>query len=291
LVTGEQLEIPLDVVGPMSEFILSLDLRRNEVEIRGRAKNRFLLAVIKRQGADLVLFFPKEKKTEYIVRGEEPVPMTEEILSLGMNKQLDWELVRRRADAREIFPVWFSLGQKMPRTPPVWGGTATLLRDRPEKTVLERLTLLFRVGFEGLMTPRLIDDDLQGIVPHSGTPPDGSPLFLLTEGVRQIRVLFFREEKMTFHLLPELPPEFHSGRLYGLMTEAGDRLDIEWSKKLLRRVTIRLAKTRSLSLVLQRELKSFRLRTSYKARGARHDASMPLVLEEGHLLYLDRFQK
>jgi hypothetical protein len=133
------------------------------------------------------------------------------------------------------------------------------------------------------MVPRLSDGDHQGII--EGGDFKGSPLVLLTEGYSLIRSLFFEERAESLAFLPELPPQFHAGRLLNLQTSKGDRIDFEWSKKVLRRVVIRPGSSRELFLDLQKPLKSLRCNQARQA----HDA--PLRLEVGKTVSLDRFEK
>ncbi len=51
----------------------------------------------------------------------------------------------------------------------------------------------FLAGFEGVMCPRLIDKDFQGLALPDAVDKDQSPLPILTGGWRLIRQLFFTE--------------------------------------------------------------------------------------------------
>ncbi len=208
-------------------------------------------------------------KGRYEITGEGRPPL--ERLSLGSHKKQDWDLVTRRLDLAEILPVWFSLGQWTPPVP-----------YTPAPSLLEEGDFLaaFRAGFSDLFVPR--NTDLQ----HHGfdlPPIVGDPLALLTEGAKKIRALFI-EEGERLSLLPHLPLKFHAGRMTGLQTKWGE-LSIEWSKKRLRRALLIPSCSGPLHLTLQRDLKSWR------CQGKRMDREVPLVLEEGVPLHLDRFEK
>ncbi|HNA62123.1 MAG TPA: hypothetical protein PKW79_03505, partial [Rhabdochlamydiaceae bacterium] len=202
-------------------------------------------------------------------------------LSLGMHKALDWELVCRRRDLREIFPLWVRLGQMVPAAE----GSFQLFRSFDKLEVVKAYTKFFMTRFEGLLMPRLEDRDHQGITAEGKVT--GSPLALLIDGARHIRSLFFDD----WSFLPCLPPEFHAGRFVHFRTREGDTIDFEWSKKLLRRVVIHSGISRKISPSFQKSLHSYRLRSSLKEKGIRKKVEEPLDLQTGQTLYLDRFEK
>lgn len=122
-------------------------------------------------------------------------------------------------------------------------------------------------------------------------PKNLSPIGLLHEGAKQIRSLFFREEENTLHLLGSLSKEFHAGCFVGLKTLYGDIVDLQWSKKQLKKVIIHPGKTRSIRLHLQKAIRSFRLRKHVRQKGERCTREQTLELTSGQKIYLDRFQR
>jgi hypothetical protein len=273
LVTFKTFEEKLKVKGPILDFTVELDLEKCIVRIFGHVEKKYHQLVISEKNIfDLFPGVPLPDETK------------KERLDLGVHTKLDWELVARRRDMLEIFPIWFRLGQLVPlvETPKV--GAATLLHSCDKMEVFDHFRKLFMAGFHGIMAPRLSDNDHQGIIPEGNFT--FSPLGLLSEGARLIRQLFFHESKNTFSFLPHLPPECHAGRLLHLRSSFGDEIDIEWSKKLLRRVVIRPGASREIQLDLQKALKSYRIN-----RKTRKAADNPLALEAGKILYLDNFQK
>lgn len=265
LVTFQTFEQRLDLQGPVLDFGVELDLEKCLVRLYGNRKK------IEISAKDL----PIEPK---------PFEVGKERLSLGLHKKLDWDLVKRRLDFCEIFPIWFRLGQLVPyvETPKV--GTAALLRPCDKMEVITHYRKLFLAGFHGIMAPRLSDDDHQGIIPEGNF--SFSPLGLLYEGSKLIRSLFFSESGNIFSFLPQLPPEFHAGRMIFLQTFFGDEIDLEWSKKLLKRAVIRPKVSREVYLDLQKSIRSFRI-----GKKKWISADKPLALEAGKILYLDRFEK
>ncbi len=243
LLTHETREQKLDWKGPVSNFTVELDLEKGVVWIYGHTAEGY---------------------RKHKIDQEADFSTSLERLSLGMSKKLDWELVRRRGDLREILPVWFRLGQMVPET--------------TTEGEIRCFHQLFLTGFEGILSPRLEDKDHLGFSPILFT----SPLALLREGSRKIRSLFFQQEGSKWSFLPE--STFHAGRFIHLQTEEGDTLDFEWSKHLLRRVIIHAAQTREIVLELKKPLKTFRLNKKLRRVGS-------LLLEQGKTYFLDRFEK
>ncbi len=289
LVSQEEKELSLNIQGPILDFTVQLNLEKLRVEVFGHAAGGYIRYFISMVESGISIFFEKEKREEILPVSWKQGSPSQERLSLGMHKKLDWELVHRRRDLKEIFPIWLKLGQITPSTPETKEGAASLLAECPKLEVVSHFTKLFLAGFKSLLVPRLVDDDHQGIIP-SCEATQGSPLILLTEGALLIRALFFKEEKDLFYFLPCLPPEFHEGRMVHVTTLKGDIISLEWSKKLLAKVMIHPKETREISFHLQHVLKSFRVKYSLREKGKRHLAKDPLFVEAGKVLYLDRFE-
>jgi hypothetical protein len=275
--TFEKHEYKLDWKGPVKEFTLELDLEKGVVWVYGKTLEGHRRIRIEMQEAGIFI-----DKT-LVVSGTRLMPHSVERLSLGMSKKLDWELVCRRQELAEILPIWFRLGQMVPKS-----AAASLFHECEKLDVTSLYLKLFLVGFEGILSPRLSDTAHQGIV--SGQFSE-SPLSLLTEGAKYIRALFFKETPQSWDFLPCLSPEFHAGRFVHLTTQASDKVDFEWSKKLLQKVVIHSESDREIFMSLPKPLKSCRLRTSLKEKGSRHLMEEPLTLRPNQKLFLDRFEK
>lgn len=267
----------------MLNFSIELDLERGEVHVFGRWKNGYEYFIVAAEEEGIVIFSKKGKKKNVFPIEKAFISPSKERLSLGSHKALDWELVKRRRDLSEIFPAWFRLGQMVPDIPLVREGVAGLLKKCDKLEVIPQFLSLFLAGFHGILAPRLVDDDHQGIIE---TEKDVAlcPLGLLTEGSKLIRSLFFEEKKEGFVFLPTLPPQFHSGRFTNFSTSRGDVIDLEWSKKLLRHAVIFPSMTHEVRFFFQKSLKSFR------EKGKRHSVEEPFLLEAGKKVYLDRFE-
>lgn len=260
LATEKKWEEKLPWKGPVVGFTLEMDLEKSAVSVFGHTAEGF---------------------RRHVIVGKRPE--NSERLSLGKHTKLDWELVLRRMSVEEIVPVLFLLGQQ---TLPVHATSPSLklLQFSDKRDIAPQLKNFFRVGFQGILVPRLADEEFQGIVEEGET--QGSPLALLTYGYQAIRALFFQEEASSFSLLPNLPPDFHAGRLTDLLSSQGDSISLEWSKKLLKRVIIKPAASRRVFISLQKSLHSYRIN-----RKMRQAVDLPLELEAGKTLFLDRFEK
>ncbi len=274
--TSEKHEYKLDWKGPVKEFTLELDLEKGVVWVYGKTLEGHRRICIEMQEAGIAI----DKKL--VVSEARLLPHPVERLSLGMSKKLDWELVLRRQEMAEILPIWFRLGQMVPSS-----GITSLFQECDKLDVTDMYLKLFLIGFEGILAPRLSDTTHQGIVSEF---PE-SPLVLLTEGAKYIRALFFKETAESWDFLPCLSPEFHAGRFVQLTTQAGDKIDFEWSKKLLQKVVIHSESDREIFMSLPKPLKSCRLRTSLKEKGSRHLMERPLRLLPNQKIFLDRFEK
>ncbi|NGX38483.1 MAG: hypothetical protein K1000chlam2_01657, partial [Chlamydiae bacterium] len=254
------------VEGCLKGFTVVQDLERGRIEVFGKGFRYHITP-------DAFDFIEKVELPEIRTR-----------LSLGVHKKQDWDLIKRRCDMAEILPFWMRLAQVIPEKalPKEPVGTDALL-------AAGQLKETFQVAFQGILCPRLTDENFLGLIPERDIPKNLSPLGIIHEGARQIQALFFSEEKDRWHLLPALPKELHAGRLTSLVTKEGDRIDLEWSKKELKKVIVRPRKTRSVQLHLQRSLKSFRVRKHPRQRGERYMHNQALEIEESKILYLDRF--
>ena len=260
-------EVDFARTGPVQGFTVQQDLERGRVSVWGHAQEGYF---------------------QFIEEGKAPEQI--ERLSLGSHKAQDQALVQRRLDFTEIFPLWFQLGQMLPPlTEKAFEGSLVLLDDcqktiasnKPE-TILTAFEKVYLAGFEGLLSPRLNDEDYQGLGVSPASTNSASPLWLLKKGTELIRSLFinFSGEKLT--LLPALPPQFHSGRLLGARLEGIGTLDMEWSKKEMRRCVIHCSQTTEIAITATHQ-KSFRLN-----KQKRHSSGAVLQLTPGEW-QLDQF--
>ncbi len=309
--------IELDFTGPIVDFTAELDLEQGILRVFGTTQKGYMryflfarkdgiqLKLEKAPGEQVICHLSTSSAAFCLTKGESLlVPMllrdadgqrSQERLSLGMHKAQNWELIRSRCDFKEIFPVWLALGWWVPAQEAE--GNYSLLEEcrknietRNKAHLLGSFQKLFLASFEGVLVPRLVDTEHQGIVQQ--TEPDLLPLPLLTKGASLIRSLFVQEMAGKIAILPCLPAEFHCGRMTGVQIGSA-MLDFEWSKKSLRRLKIVSPLDTEVCLSLK-TIRSCRLRygrgISKKAAIA-SDGSLILSLSPNQPAFLDRFEK
>lgn len=290
----ETRDIPLTVTSPVEQYTICQDLEDGCIRIWHTGEQGFVRYRLARTDAGAItLTYEKGGPDQTVVVAEsaKELPKPTERLSLGSHRHLDWDKVRRDGDLHAIVPVWMRLGQWVPTAKPAFSGTASLLREllglAPEK-VAKQLQHVLRAGFHGLLAPRLVDEDHQGYqLPALNT--DESPLVLLSEGSRLLRALFVRQDENRIQLLPLMPPEFHCGRFVNVQCPSIGVLNIEWTKKKLRRMTLQAETSDAIQFAFPRSLRSFRLRTSLQDHGFRQNCQDPVNVVDGQRYILDQF--
>ncbi len=208
-------------------------------------------------------------------------------------------------------------------------GTLKLLQaieiaiSNQDKQQAEKFLLwLFKTGFQGIFMPCLFDAKHQGILetennflsPNCNNISDMQMANVHTDNIQKpnnahdkkiqtsamdvswilsygailIRSLFFQEELNLFKILPV--SNFFAGRFINIQTQFG-LLDIEWSKKLLKKMVLKAEKSGRLQLRLQKPLKSFRLLRQGQRKGKILNQNSFIFIEKSKLYYFDRFQK
>jgi len=289
------IHIPFAWEGPVKEFTVRLNVDKGAVEVFGKAKQGYFSYQIVRLKEGIILEWKKtpipSSRKMFAISDffEEKAPCLE-VLSLGVHKTPDWDLVKRRLDFKEIFPVWLKLAHHFPKKSEEALELLEACRQASRKDILDHFTSLFLAGFSGVLTPRLEDLDFHGVMKRAASS-HSSPSVLLTKGAELIRSLFVCMEGDTLYILPKLPSEFPAGRFIHVACMPGVEMDLEWSKHLARRLVLRSFCTQHLKVRFQKEIRTFRLSRSRKDRGEILPVDTPLKLEAHAEIYLDCFQK
>jgi hypothetical protein len=318
--------LSFDFTGPIREFTAELDLEHGHLRVFGRTGHGYMCYQIYTKSDALWLTMEKLPGEGVICRRSSPAESislskgesmivcllpkdqekiaSAERLSLGMHKAQDWDLICRRLDCKEIFPHWFLLGSLSPEKNntfeetegnfPLLHACKRKIEQGEKESVLQAFENLFLAAFEGVLVPRLIDSEHQGILPKSeNTPLCISPMPLLIEGGKCIRSLFIQEREGELSLLPCLPPQFHCGRMIRARTCSNEVLDFEWTKKFLRSVLIRSESDKQICLKLPKGIGSFRLnggKGTVKKIEVDSEGKAVLLLEGDRTAQLDRFE-
>ncbi len=296
---SQSFTLDLALQGPMKDFTAEVDLEKGIIRVFGSTAAGYLRYEIRRSSDGILFTFEKvpslsldctlhgkasayqlgEKQTLLVPIPAEVVSSTipTERLSLGMHKSQDWDMVLRRFDLKEIFPIFMRLGAMVPsvHAPRSSSGTFALLNalqsactSRAKLEVHAACEQWLLASFTGILVPTLDDPLFQGILPPSKTiQENGSLLSHLMEGSSLIRSLFFQETELHWEILPCLLPAFASGRLINVATQHKETLSIEWSKHQLKKVIIQTRSPRTQVLRFSKEIHSFRLRKTLNEKG------------------------
>lgn len=309
--------VDLEIEGPVVDFTVQQDLERGYIKVWGHAANGFfryclattdnnqvLLTAEKVPGSHLTIkaagwqmwqegiassAVALQAKQSVVFgdtgnAGQCFVPADLERLSLGIDKAQDWDKAVARLDLAELLPFWFRLGRLTPFNGTVKnsGTTALLSTEFPFENLL-------RVGFDGLLCPRLTDTDHQGF--DLPVPVEGEdPLALLHAGAKLIRQLFLTQDGHAISVLPALPSELHRGRFLNMACSFGV-LDIEWSKKLIRRMRLTCHESCQATFNFQNALKDYRFRQGSKDAGRTVQNGATVSLQAGKEYLFDHFHK
>ena len=312
-------EVCVKLSGPIEQFTVQQDLEKGYISVWGRAPQGFFRYCLRGHAEGKGIEFYVEKAPEVgltvTFEGQDQflaekaslhfftedkifrpyVAPIRERLSLGNNKAQDWDLVKRRLDPKEIIPVWHRLGHLIPATEPprLYQGNLELLQSFKETfstkkndESMQKLMNLFRAGFEGILTPRLNDDDYQGLTKSVYSSNDLSPLVLVSEGSHLIRRLFVSQEGNTIEVLPFLPPELHYGRFLHIQLNGGS-ISLEWTKKIIRRVAFYAQEDQEFKFDF-RHIRSFRLREE-EGKEQKLSTGISISMEKNRSYYFDNF--
>jgi hypothetical protein len=315
---GQLVDLCLDIQGPVKDFTVQQNLEKGNVVIFGMSKKGFFRLAVRQDSKGVSLQFEKlpgqqlkiSHGIDSFVAGEKqqfsigsaliPTSMqSSEKIFLGCSKEQDFDMIRRRCDLSEILPLWMRLGQLTPlsscsQEP---SGVFSLLDSCKTKIVSKQkneitpiLKEVFLAGFHGILCPRSSDDDHQGIICQTSSSGQ-SPLYLLSEGARLIRSLFFQESSHALSFIPCLPSEFVCGRFVSIKTASADLIDFIWSKKTMKMIKIQPGVSRCVLLEFPADIARFRLRKSLLDKGLSLNVGDEVHLQENQVVFIDRFEK
>lgn len=215
----------------------------------------------------------KEKDLVFKTKEKEIKAPHIERISFGNHKAQDMTLIRRRLDPKEFLPIWFFLGQ-------------FAKKDEVKEEVFPLSS--FKESFKSHYFDLFSKSDLSP--KHLGHKEEQDPISLYG-GYVQIRRLLLHSQKGIHSILTDLPHTLDAGRAKGLKIEEGVYMDLEWSKKKIKKVIIHSNKKTSLTLRFKRENKT--LRQTYPSKMQRmrslQDGDLIIDLQEG-ITTVDRFR-
>ncbi len=301
-----QFDIYLDILGPVKNFTAAQDLKRGRIRISGTSQQGYFSYLIKYDQIYFEKVFKNgigctlNKKQKVKAKDAIALPIrkvnnntVKEILSLGIFKKQNIEDIAKRENLAEILPMIFLLAQYLDvrqqrEKPLLIKDIEELLENKNRLGIENAFYKLIKVHFTKAFVPRIFDDEYQGIV--SKALKDYNPLYLLQKTKELIRAIFIQEKKDVIEILSNLPISLHSGRLIDIQVSFGT-MDIEWSKKLIKKIIIKSKKEAKIKLKLQSKIKSFRIKKSKKEKGKKMNRDESLFLETDKNYYLDNFLK
>lgn len=278
--------ISLDLKAPMTEFTVFFDIVSQKIEVRGRVEKdpiRYYLFA-----SDGEIGFHQDRGPSLLTSIKKPMTHYREMecLSLGVSKALDWELVRRRRDLKELLPVWFCLGQIASFQELKNPSLAKSLID--SENPMQAFSDLFLAGFSGIFYPEKNDPLRQGFC----LPPVSSEenaFQSLAQGYHKLRSLLIQENAGRCFFLPGMLRYFAAGRAKNLKTSFGT-VDLEWTKNQVRRVRIDCDHSMRFELAFPKHVETFRLESSNDLHLDLANHSI-LDMQEGTQYFLSHFQK
>lgn len=282
-------EIHVPLKGPMKDFTIQLDLEIADIKVFGESsEGYFRYSLFADLSGNIAINVEKglsnwTSTNEKNLRGN---PFIER-LSFGGHKKQDFDCFNLSPNLVDILPIWFRMGQLIDyQANIVYEGTAALLKKCEIATNLEayeHLFNLYKAGFEGILSPRLVDEQYQGFDLPSLTQST-SPLILLSEGAKIIRSFFFRQEGNQLSVLPCLPTQFHCGRYLQIQCADLGFLDFEWTKKTIRRMVFHAKKDAFIDFKFPKTVNNFRLNKQALKVGE------PIEVKKDHMYLFDNFQ-
>ncbi|MBN2479193.1 MAG: hypothetical protein JXA94_03110 [Parachlamydiales bacterium] len=305
----------LNFKGPVKDFKIFQDLKEGFLKISFHIENGFVSYKILPKDKNLQIYFEKapqegldyqfDIKDKVFSKDSRALPIEmlsfvkpQEFLSFGVFKKQDLTLINRRLSLLEIFPIIFFMSQfyidvdkiNTPADELLLKIKSNILNQEKDKLDFHFLTLIKALFFDAFV-PRVQDEYFQNIIPYYENLNDLNPIYILKETSRLIRSLFIQEDVQEILILPCLLPIFHAGRFLNIETSFA-LIDIEWSKKLIRKVIIKAKETKKIKLSFQSKIKSFRLKNFENSKLFKTFKNHDLItFEKEKVYFLDRFQK
>jgi len=271
-------DVLIGVTGPLEQFLVQMDLERDCVWVTGHALEGFYCFSLKANNEGLWLMLHRAPKEGLVVQNQR-LGLKERLLlarggkihssssyervSFGSNKKQDWDLVCRRNDAREMMPLLFLAGQKVPSSQVV--------------SIQRNMKMFFR---SGILMPDIAGLQHLGIFPQHNLSAD--PMAMLHSCYRTIRENLFREEESSLHILPEIN-EIPVGRAH--LRASFGAVFLEWSQAVVKKMVIEPFCDFEKKFVFSKEVASFRMHDKRFLNEA------VIACKAKEAILFDRFQK
>ncbi len=262
-----------------------------------KSENGLSFTLNEGRSKDLLVLKEKETLSFSVSQRALKIDLLEK-LSFGNHKKQDWQEVEKRDNPQEYLPFWYYLGQMVPNFDEKLDEGSVkylnLIRNdisaKEKAKALERLQHVFKGGFKGLMVPLLHDEKHLGLFETSCCSSNPKAIPLLSLGYRYIREFFIQSTQNELFVMPCLPKDFHAGRLIDI-SEKNLKIDLEWSKKLLKKLKITPTETVTIKLCFQPVLRTCKLKISKLRLGKIFKNGETIELVQGVTYLFDNFKK
>lgn len=289
------LEEPIPLRGPVQRFAVFQDLRRGVLTVGSEQYTYHIL--------------PSGSVTSSLQGFSALESVSTPWLSMGVHKHPDMLLVRRRKNLQEILPILLRLSVLLPKNHTMIEQQELLnssgvyqlyqkvniaIQEKRTQDIAPLLLQFIYAGFSNHFLPRFYDFDYQGILRFSCQAHSEVAFPILQLCASLIVSMFIRYVDNQIDILPALPPEFPHGRCTHLFIPQVGYLDLEWSKKTIRRMSLQAITTNEVAFTFSPSLNQCRLRRWDHKQCVYHEQISlreKVALKEGSTYLWDCFYK
>ncbi len=307
-------KIFLDFQGPVKNFTIIQNLQNGNIKVFFHTLEGYLAYKIFNEDKNTYIHFDRLPKDEIVIKLDKTkkikakdtialaieisyIVKPKEFLFLGIHKKQQLEFIRRRENLLEILPFLFLYSQffrdiktkKCLRENCLLKELNEKIQDRKRQELEDQFLKVYKAHFHDCFIPRVNDEDFQNIIPFI-EEKDAYPLHILRKLFYIIKSILIDQKLDEISILPALPISFYSGKALNITLLIGS-FDIEWSKKLIKKLIFRPKKDLKLKLLFQSKIKTFRLKESLKQKGKFYKNKDVLFFEKDKVYFFDKFQK
>lgn len=299
-------DIDIYFEGPVLDFTINQNLISGYIDVSFHTQKGFLAYKLLTKNGEAFLYLTKAFQKEIEVFFDKKLIIKEkqllslpfqakhlqpqEILSFGVFKKPDIQMIRKRDFLQEILPILFLLAQfyndkKFLVKKELFKNLLQNIFDKQKELLEQNIIKVIKTHFSKYFIPRIKDEDYQNV--DCTLKSIDNPLDLLSNFYFVIKQMFIRYEKNRLYLLPCMLKNFHHGK--ASFQEPFGFIELYWSKKLLKKAVIRPIQDIKIKMVLQSKIKTFRMRCDKKDLQCKNQDE--IFLKKDQLYFLDRFEK
>lgn len=311
--SNKTFNIYLKFQGPVKNFTIVQNLFNGNIEVFFHIKDGYVSYSILTSEESTYLYFDRITTDKFKIEFNEELKISpkeniklpinvisnskpKEYLSFGIYKKPDIYFIKKRENLNEIFPFIFLYSQFYLdaqyncclRKNCLLKEIDKAIQIKEKQNLSETFLNVFKVHFFGSFIPRMNDEEYQNII--SNIDKDFSPWCIFIRLYHSIKAMFIEETSNELFLLPCLIPDFNHGRALNLKISKGS-IDLEWSKKLLKKVIFIPSCDCSFKIILQSQIKTFRIRENKNEKGKIFNNFDDIYFQKDKVYFLDKFKK